>query len=743
MNILIAVLLLLVPGYFILSFSSEKRSIWLNLVYSHALSLVFLIVTGLIINTLLPLIGIAKPLDAIVIQPLVYGAITLLGISCLILGRFNVFGLTTHIKKFFEFTPIQLILLILSLFPMTITVIGTLMLNNHYSNTVMVAGLTLLAGQIFTSFLFATFFSNKTFFYLVNLLLIGAGIIFLTSLRGMHVTGSDIMLEYRMAAVTQQQRVWSPNNPLHPYTACLSITILPVVVSNLSGVPLTSLYKVFLQLATILSVVPVYFVARKFVGDKASYAAALAFITFPSFFGIMPMHLRQSAAILFFFLSIHVIISGKKALINHLFLYFFAFGMIVSHYSTTYLATAIYIVFFLSSIVIFLITKIISRLKQVDVNFEEFHLFRHVNVIFLVFLFAVIYVWYFKVTNLSAGLTNFVNKVSYSFSSDSTLDIREDTSLVNQFNIFFKKTQEAGVADEYLNKVVREYKLNNVEGNNTFYKFPIPYVNDFKIETLHQELMKPNVPSSYLQPILIGADLVKKTYKVLTIIGVLFVAFSLIVKKEKKYSAVYLMTLGIAFSLLIAFTSLPLFTLDYDVFRTYHQLLIVLALMPVLGLTILLRMLKVPFYHAFVIIFFVFYFSLSTGLFYQLLGGYSYSLTLNNKGDDFDRYYIREGEALSVKWIESNRDEYSPIHTDTYTKQKLRALSIDPLPVYDELTQLSITQMGYVFLTTSNLENGAAYKNLNNRLIKHRIPVEFIAEKKDKIYSNTKSEIYK
>ncbi|GEM_PF-3384846 len=742
-SVIITILLLFFPGYLILSFNQEKKSFWLQLVYSHALSLIYLMVVGLAINTVLPFYGIERPLESAFSRPIIFGSTTLLFFVSVIFGKIPFKQYLYSLKNIINVRPNELSILLLCSLPTLVTVMGTLLLNNKFNNTLMMVGLALLALQILIVFLLSRFFQNKTFFFLTNLLLIGTGVILMASLRGSLVTGSDIMLEYRMAAVTQENNLWSPFNPDHPYTACLSITILPVIVSNLAGIPLNWVYKLVLQLATILSVIPVFFVARKFVSDKTSYLASLAFLTFPSFFGIMPMHLRQSAAMLFFFLSAHLVLNGKRSISNKVFLYLFAFGMVVSHYSTTYLATAIYIAFFLAASLLFIGSFLLARYKRAENKIEELGLFKHINIFFLIFLCSTIYIWYFHVTSLSAGLSNFVQKVALSFRNDSNLDIREDTSIVNQFNIFFEKKQDESAVEEYVNILTTNYKNNDVEGNNTYYKFSIAEIEDFSLDTLYQEKMPPFINPQILQPLYIGADLVKKTYKVLTIIGVVFVAYSLIFKKEKKYDTPYLLFLGVAFSLLIAFTSLPLFTVDYDVFRTYHQLLVVLALMPVVGLTLLFSIIKLPFKNFFIVTFFVFYFSLSTGLFYQLFGGYSYSLTLNNKGDDYDRYYIQEGEILSSQWIEKNREQYAPIHTDTYTKQKLRALSTDPLPVYDEITPISITQLGYVFLTQSQMENSAAYKNLNNRLIKHRIPKDFISQKKDKVYSNSKSEIYK
>jgi uncharacterized membrane protein len=313
---------------------------------------------------------------------------------------------------------------------------------------------------------------------------------------------------------------------------------------------------------------------------------------------------------------------------------------------------------------------------------------------------------------------------------------------LNQFNIFFKKTQSGNIADEYESKLLRDYRSDQ-EVTKLFYNFSENELSKPQIQIIPESLMSPNVDPKTLTHLLLGADVIKKSYKILTILGVMYICYYFITDKKNNYDLRFVLLLGISLSVLLAFSFLPFLSIDYDLFRTYHQLLVILALPSVLGITVSLNRIKAPYPLMIAVFFFSLYFVLSSRLFYQLIGGYPSSLVLANSGDDYDRYYISKADMLSTEWIGREKGRFTPIHTDSYTRFKLRALTTEDLHITDELTPISIVEQSYVLLSSSNVRNNTAFKNFNNRLIKFIIPTEFINVNKNVVYSNSKSVVFR
>src|SRR6185437_2827624 len=129
----------------------------------------------------------------------------------------------------------------------------------------------------------------------------------------------------------------------YAYMACLSITILPTYLHNLIHVSDAYMYKLFFQFISAGTVVYIYYLAKEYVSKTIAFLAAILYISFPTFMTDMAFLNRQGVALLFFGGMIFVMLCTEYAngWKRNALLLCFGIGMVLSHYSTSYVAIAI------------------------------------------------------------------------------------------------------------------------------------------------------------------------------------------------------------------------------------------------------------------------------------------------------------------------------------------------------------------------------------------------------------------
>src|SRR5690606_38203992 len=121
-------------------------------------------------------------------------------------------------------------------------------------------------------------------------------------------------------------------------TACLSITILPTVLAETTGLSGTAWFTVGLQV--VFAGVPAlaYIVYRRFVPQRLALVAVFFVVAFPTFHVDMPYLVRQEVA--FGFVALLLLVAtdrGASLLARRVLVVVFCVGVVVSHYTTTYL----------------------------------------------------------------------------------------------------------------------------------------------------------------------------------------------------------------------------------------------------------------------------------------------------------------------------------------------------------------------------------------------------------------------
>jgi len=333
-EIMVFITFTIIPGLLILHILRLNKLDFLKkLVLSVGLSLSLLIFGGLVLNTLYPVI--VKPLS--LISVLVFFNIILI-IMALVAYERNKhdFVLKKFINLNLKFDGKSTSLMIAPLFFPVLAVIGTFYMNNFENNIVLLTMLLLIPVYIVVLALFRKNVHPST--YPVALWSIGLSILLLYGLTSSHIMGRDINSEYYCFVLTLNNSHWNIMDFYNPYNACLSLNILPAIYQVLSGLNPEYIFKLYN--AFIASFIPLilYIVARKYLPKNYAFLAALLFVFQIFFFNLLGA-IRQEIAILFFFLAFMVIFSSEIGRNKQKLLFLILmFSLIVSHYSTAYVA---------------------------------------------------------------------------------------------------------------------------------------------------------------------------------------------------------------------------------------------------------------------------------------------------------------------------------------------------------------------------------------------------------------------
>jgi uncharacterized membrane protein len=297
------------------------------------LSVLEVMTLGLLSNTILQWLHSARPLDAASVAVHMTAGLIVLFICVWRYGGSITYPSKALFKKLYP-TPRDRVFAVVPTVFVLGSVFGAVSLNNGGSNGWVIA---LLGGIALYSFLLmyrSRRLSDATI--ATALYFIALSLLFMTSLRGWFVTGHDIQREFGVFMLAKSNGVWRIQDFRDPYNACLSITILPTMLSAFLKTQDATIFKVFFQI--IFAALPslLYIFTRKWASKALAFAAMLYFVSFPTFFSDMPMLNRQEIALIFFGLMLYLLFQDELSLRIRRYLFLlFGLGLVMSHYSTT------------------------------------------------------------------------------------------------------------------------------------------------------------------------------------------------------------------------------------------------------------------------------------------------------------------------------------------------------------------------------------------------------------------------
>lgn len=316
-----------IPGYLLLrilkihNLSPEE-----SFLYALGLSLFFNMFVGFLMNTFYPMLGITdKPISEI---PIVVTCI-LVTLSLSILAYFR-----DRRYCSLEFINLKNILspqfLFLSLIPF-IAIYGTYLVNHYYNNVLLIIMIVIVALIILITLLTNVLAEE---FYSYTVWIIAVSLILHTTLITNYIQVQDVIGEYYIANRVIMKGFWEYTIP-DTYNSVLSTAILPPILYHITGISLTWIYKVIFPF--LLSLIPpfVYKFYRKYLSSKVSLASSYLIVVLHPYFITLPFLSKQLVAEIFMMLFIHTLLMNIKS--RNILNFIFIFGIVFSHYGTSYL----------------------------------------------------------------------------------------------------------------------------------------------------------------------------------------------------------------------------------------------------------------------------------------------------------------------------------------------------------------------------------------------------------------------
>ncbi len=715
---------LILPGLSILLFIRATRLTLLEqILYSSALSVLTLMISGLVSNELFWALGNRHPLAASVQVPWTAG---------LMLGLLGAAWLRNH-RQHSTWSMPKLSAKTLGLGATFLaipafSVLGAMSLNNNGSNL-----FTMIAyGLIAASAVGLVVYRRRVapWLWAWTIFCMGLALLWSTSLRGMFITGHDVQLEYYVFRLTDASKHWTMANFHDAYNACLSITILPTVLKSLSGIDAIALYKIVYQIFFALCGVGVLGLSRRYASTAVSFVTAFIFITFPTFVTDMPMLTRQEVAFNFFVILLLVMFNDRISIrAKHILMVLFGLGVVLSHYSTTFVMIALLGIAY----VLTRIMRLVSRLRHQPKE----PLTLTLSFILIVGLSA--FAWTGLYTKTGNNITAQLSKIATSLPSL----LHPKTSNDSSSYTLFKTTNPT--LQQWLDFYTTDHHnlatpVANAAGG--FY----PSSTNYHLQEIAEPLTPLTPLGQWLGKVGISARVLnltaKQTYAIgLQIAIIVGAALGFLWRKRLRLNADFIVLAPAGIALLAIQTVLPV--IDYGLFRMLQQDLMFLALPIVLTGVQILKWLKVRSAQlrlALVTTAAALSFLVISGFTPTLFGASVGQLPLSNSGFYYDAYYTDSQDIGLATWLKTNYPAGYPINSDTFARMKI--MSNAGITTVDGLTPSEISKKSYVVLAGANVTEDMVGLYYHGVQLFYKYPTSFLDNNKNLIYSTNHTRVY-
>jgi uncharacterized membrane protein len=706
--------------------------------------LLALMLAGLVANTLLPHIGVPRPLAPTPI--LVIG--DLLNVCLFLFRQWR--PQADHSRKentwrawFRAIGREEARLLVGSVLFVALAILGTNRLNNGAGNQASLAGLGISAVTLIL--LLGWQRRLREGIICATLYFLSLGLLLMTSLRGWYVTGHDIQTEYQVFQLTELHARWAVSGLHTAYSACLSLTILPTELGQLIHVESPYIYKFFFQVIFATCPALVYPIARRYWPRLPALLAAVYFISFPTFFNDMPFLNRQEIALLFVCVGVLSIINTTWSLRRRqIALVAASIGVEISHYSSMYLWVAT----LLAAWVAWRMVKLVHRDRSRRTSHAQAPPWvaatRTVSIVPIVAAAAIAVAWGYAATqSANTLLTDVKSSISAVVHHSSSA-----RSATVGYSLLVGRTPSP-------ESVLKDYRLQALELRTETPKvpyLPAQIVYTYKTPVAKQPLLplteagrllkKAGVPVAGLNSALrIAAAGGEQIFLAVGLISIL------LMRRFHKQVGLEFYCLGIGSTLLIAaMTVLPDLSVDYGVLRVFEGALILIAPVIVTGSAMLFRPLGESWAFRVASAICVAIYISTSGLMPQLLGGYQPQLNLNNSGLYYNSYYVHPQEESAIGWL-SERHGIVPYGMQaSYAPDRFLfttagvASSMQYIP---DIFPLLVHEHTWVLLDYSTVRNGNAVTSFDGDLIPYKYPIRLLHVSKNLVYDNGGAEVYR
>jgi uncharacterized membrane protein len=398
-----------VPGILILScLNLPHKNKWEYLVYSIGLSVSFLMIIGLLANIILPAVGILRPLEEF----------KLLAIFDLILLILWVFAYTRKNGDYHEEIPNsegislknKIFTLIPFLFPI-LAAIGAYHMNINPQSIIPMIVLAFIALYVLILTISNKDGNISKDTFAIAILMIAISLIFMISLRSEHLFGCDVNGEYFVSQLTKDSMQWKPSS--YAYSTSLSVSMLPGIISSLSGITEEFFFKVIAQILFALVPLIIFLFLSRYTKPIYAFLSAFFFLSIELFY-LFLIIVRSEIAFFFLALSLLIVLDSEtKITLKKILFVVFSASLVLSHYTVSYIYLGM----------IFVVA--ISNLHKKEENRTE------TVVLTTAFLFfAFIFLWYGQVISSPFnGLISIIENMVHNLANLLSMEARSAVAL--------------------------------------------------------------------------------------------------------------------------------------------------------------------------------------------------------------------------------------------------------------------------------------------------------------------------
>jgi uncharacterized membrane protein len=708
------------------------------------LTLLSLILGGLLINTALPALGVVRPLGTV---PATVFVDALCGI-----GGF--FAYRRRRVPFRLSMPSvggrDLLAITIALALPALAVLGAIRLNNGAGGGLALLALVLALVEMSLLLLWR----DRLHPGVVPLAIYGVSLalLFMTALRGWYTTGHDVQREYRVFELTRARSVWSISAFRDAYNACLSITILPTLIQRWTRVSDPYVYKVFFQMLFALCPVLVYRLASRVSSRTAALLGVIFFVSFVTFFQDMPMLNRQEIAFLFLVAGLLSLFDDAQSLsARRLWFCVFGVGMVLSHYSTTYVTVGVLAFTWAIRVAMEPGRRVVGVLvprfaRRVPHTADQ----RGTYVIGLGtvgFIALCAFVWSTPVTGTETGLSQTVSDAVAALRGGSGAEVKSSDASYSILS--HHKPSPAQRLGGYDKQSVTLTAKGRTAGSYydaaTLSRYPTPIAADqiLPLTSLGRTLRRFG-----LNVAAFNAAVRQGSAKLLQILILLGLVAVLLGRQRSWRPPPEFSFLALANVIVVVLQlALPVLTVNYGLLRAFQQSLVVLQVFLAAGCLALLPRRAERWQVLVAGVVALAFFASSTGILTQMLGGYGPQLHLNNAGTYYDIYYLHPEEITAIAWLQHHLPSgttgkvQSEVQTDRYNFSKVRSLA--QVNTFNDIYPSLIRRDAYVFLGYSNVSRATSTISFAGDLITYRYPMAFLDDNKDLIYSSGGARVYR
>lgn len=634
-------------------------------------TLCFLLILGLLTNTLFVSLGIINVFSTNIILPIINAT---LGIFLAFTYLFQRKGSYTIAVREIFFSCKERKYLIIPFVALIMSVFGTYVMNTYQSNFLLCSLILLVS--IYIAYMCFRLDDLPENLVSIILYLLSLSLILILALRTNHIIGIDVHKEYHLFNLLVGSGTWEIVGGSR-LNACLSITLLPLLLQSLSGIQPELLFKVLYPIIYAVAPVCVFLLAKKYLNNTYAFLSACFFMTQFNFLWTTA-NARTNLAILGFLLILLAIFDNTIQLtLKKIFTILFLFLLVTSHYSTTYIVYGIIVATYLSM-------EILTRKFQIKS--------KRVDILILLIFSTLIFFWYSQVvTGTYAGGVSFVEDVVIQMSDLFSLDARgNDVQMILGQSILSKSVPEI---------------FNFIVTWVTFFMIGIGVIS---ICAKYRSELDINVSTNESR----GSE------------------FGLASKIDVEY---YVLALCCSILLIITIL-LPYIAVGYGVDRIYAVTTTILSSFFVIGgiaivrgIRYVLNVTKVSrrnnsscqnkhLTYSVILLVILLYFICSSGFIFTLFG-MPKTIALNNEGSEYDKMNVYDQDQVSAHWLGQYNHIELTISTDHFGILRLVGYGSMSLENMDEMSMRdsSIPLDGrYIYLRYANVkENKVQWSDMS------------------------------